>query len=480
MVEYMPVTQSMFLIAETRDQPMHVGGLQLFIPRAGQSAAELAEEVHANFVSATDIQPLFLRRPASPASIAGYAAWQESHDIDFDYHVRRIVLPRPGDIKSLLRYVSLNHGALLDRSRPMWEVHIIEGLADGRLALYTKMHHSLADGVTALRILQRTLTDDPDDRSGTAFWDNEILRRRAQRRREKKAGAPPAGRQGLLGRAAGLVGTALRTADDLLGIPPTAAKVAAAGVFDRDFVAPLQQAPNTPLNVPIGSARRFAAQDWPTERLRALARRHHITFNDVLIAMCSGALRRYLADDLGTLPTHSLNACLPVSLHDQGGGSDGNAITAIIVRMATDIDDPAERLTEITRSTASAKMVVRGLKPLQSLALGAANIWSLAFAPVPGFVNFTPRGFNLMISSIPGPEAKQYWNGAEMDGCYPVSIPMEGLAMNITVTTIGGKANFGIIGARAQLPGLQRLLDHLESALTELEEIDPICQTIAQ
>ena len=473
----MPVTQSMFLVAETRDQPMHVGGLQLFIPREGQTAEELAEEFHQKFVSTTDIQETFLKRPASPASIAGYTAWQYAHDIDFDYHVRRIVLPRPGEIKNLLRYVSLSHGALLDRSRPMWEVHIIEGLADGRVALYTKIHHSLADGVTALRILQRTMTDDPDDRNGTAFWDNEILRRRKQRRSELKAQQSPTPRKSLINKATGLIGSTLKTVDDVLGIGPTAMKVAAVGVFDKDFVAPLQQAPGTPLNVPIGSARRFAAQDWPTERLRDVAHRHHITFNDVLIAMCSGALRRYLGDDLDGLPDHSLNACLPVSLHAEGGGADGNAITAIIVRMATDIDDPAERLREITRSTTSAKMVVRRLKPLQSLALGAANVWSLAFAPVPGFVNFTPRGFNLMISSVPGPEPKQYWNGAEMDGCYPVSIPMEGLAMNITVTTVGGKANFGIIGARAQLPSLQRILDHLEVALTELEAIAPIHQT---
>lgn len=463
----MPVTQSMFLIAETRDQPMHVGGLQLFIPRDGQTAEELAEELHRAFLAATDIQRTFLKRPATPANVAGYAAWQQAADIDFDYHVRRIILPRPGEIKNLLRYVSLNHGSLLDRSRPMWEVHIIEGLNDGRVALYTKVHHSLVDGVTALRMLQRTLSTDPDDRSGTAFWDNELLRRR--RKAKKTEPKPP---KSLVGKLTGAVGSAVALADDLLGVGPAAAKVAVAGVFDRNFVAPLQQAPNTLMNVPIGSARRFAAQDWPTDRLRAVARRHRITFNDVLLAMCSGALRRYLADH-DALPGDSLNACLPVSLHGEGDG-DGNAITAIIVRMATDIDDPADRLREITRSTTSAKTVVRTLKPLQQLAFGAANVWWLSFAPVPGFVNFTPRGFNLMISSVPGPDDKLYWNGAELDGCYPVSIPMEGMAMNVTITTVAGKANFGIIGARAQLPRLQRMLDHLETALTELEDIEPI------
>lgn len=461
----MPVTQSMFLVAENRDQPMHVGGLQLFIPREGQTVEELAEEVHQRFVSTTDIQPLFLKRPASPASIAGYAAWQQADDIDFDYHVRRVVLPRPGEIKNLLRYVSLNHGALLDRTRPMWEVHIIEGLADGRLAMYTKIHHSLADGVTALRILQRTLSDDPDDRTGTAFWDNAILERRRSRRTPKP-------KKSLFTKVTDTVGATLELADDVLGIAPAAAKVATAGVFDRDFVAPMQMAPKSILNVPIGSARRFAAQDWPTERLKDVCRRHHITFNDVLLAMCAGALRQYLADNDG-LPDESMSACLPVSLHGEGSG-DGNAITAILVRLATDLPDPRDRLHEIVQSTTSAKIVVRGLKSIQSLALGAANIWPLAFATVPGFVNHTPRGFNLMISSVPGPEAKQYWNGAELDGSYPVSIPMDGLAMNITVTTVGGKANFGIIGARAELPRLQRILDHLETALTELETIEPL------
>lgn len=468
----MPVTESMFLIAETRDQPMHVGGLQLFIPRDGQTAAELAEEFHEKFLAATDIQSVFLKRPASPASIAGYAAWQQADDLDFDYHVRRIVLPRPGDIKNLLRYVSLNHGALLDRSRPMWEVHIVEGLADGRVALYTKIHHSLADGVTALRMLQRTMSTDPADRSGTAFWDQELLRRRKRRALAKKAAQASESKPGLFSKVTGAVGSALSLADDVVGMAPAAAKVAVAGVFDNDFVAPLQQAPNTILNVPIGSARRFAAQDWPTQRLRDAAKRHGVTVNDIITAMCAGALRRYLTDN-DALPEQSLTACLPVSLHGQGD-SDGNAITAIVVRLATDVEDPAQRLREINASTSSAKHVVRGLKPLQSLALGGANIWSLAFAPVPGFVNFTPRGFNLMISSVPGPDDPLYWNGALLDGNYPVSIPMEGLAMNITITTLGGKANFGIIGARSQLPRLQRMLDHLDTTLVELEEIDPI------
>lgn len=464
-MEYMPVTESMFLIAETRDQPMHVGGLQLFIPRAGQSAEELADEIGERFHAATDIAPMFRKRPATPAQLAGYTAWTYDDEIDFDYHIRRTILPRPGEIKNLLRYVSQNHGALLDRRRPMWEVHIIEGLQDGRVALYTKIHHSVVDGVTALRLLQRSLSTDPDDRTGTAMWDMELERRR----RRRKAAAKPD--RSLLDTLTGAAGAVVDTAGQLLGMAPAAARIATAGVFDKDYVAPMQMAPWTMLNQPIGSARRFAAQDWPVTRLRAVAQAQRMTVNDVIVAMCSGALRTYLADHDG-LPDESLVAAVPVSLHTDND-TDGNAVTLIAVRMATDLDSAADRVAAIKASSAGAKKVVRSLKPLQALALGAATGWPLAFATVPGFVEYTPRGFNLMISNVPGPDAPLYWNGAALDGCYPVSIPTEGLAMNITITTIGGKAGFGIIGARAQLPGLQRILAHLETALQELEELPP-------
>ncbi|GAA4671622.1 WS/DGAT/MGAT family O-acyltransferase [Gordonia humi] len=464
-MQYMPVTDSMFLIGETRDQPMHVGGLQLFVPREGQSPEELAEEMAEKFhVPTGDVSKLFLKRPATPAQIAGYAAWSYDDDIDFDYHVRRTVLPRPGAVRDLLRYVSLNHGNLLDRRRPMWEAHIVEGLADGRVAVYTKAHHSVIDGVSALRLLQRMLSTDPDDRSGTAAWDARPARARAKSK-------PKPERKGLLGTLTSAVGQVAEIADQVVGLGPAAAKIAIAGLTDKDYIAPLHQAPSTILNVPIGSARRFAAQDWPLERLRAVGKAQGMTLNDVMVAMCSGALRTYLSDQ-DALPDESLIAVMPVSLHSDGDAT-GNAITAISVRLATDQADAADRVASITASTKAAKAAVRGLRPLQALALGAAIAWPLAFTTIPGFVEYTPTGFNLMISSVPGPEETLYWNGARLDGCYPVSIPVEGLALNITITTVSGKANFGITGARAELPSLQRLLDHLDTALEDLEALPP-------
>lgn len=462
---YMPITESMFLIAETREQPMHVGGLQLFVPREGQSSNELAEEMVERFYACTELHSLFRKRPASPASVMGYTAWSFDEEIDFDYHVRRAVLPRPGRVRELLRYVSLHHSALLDRNRPMWEVHIVEGLDDGRVALYTKIHHSLIDGVSALRMLQRTLSTDPDDRNGSAPWDPALYRR------SRKPKAPSPSRIPGLSGAMGLAGAALEVGGQLVGMVPATTKIAWTAMTNKDFAAPFRPAPKTILDVPIGSARRFAAQQWPTERLRAVAQQMDITLNDVVIAMCSGALRSYLIDR-DALPSAPLIAAVPVSMHLGGPDSkDGNSITAILANMATDQPDPERRLHTLVNSMRESKKVIRGLAPLQALAYGAATIASLAFATIPGFVRYTPPQFNIIISNVPGPSEHMYWNGARLDGVYPVSVAMEGLALNITVTTTAEHVNFGLIGARKELPSLQRLLTHLDTALEELEKV---------
>lgn len=466
---YMPVTESMFLFAETREQPMHVGGLQLFVPPEGTSASELAEEMVERFTASSDVHPRFRRRPASPASLFGLVAWTHDDEIDFDYHVRRTVLPRPGRVRELLRYVSLQHSALLDRNRPMWEAHIVEGLADGRVALYTKIHHSLVDGVSALRLLERTLTADPDDRTGTAPWDPRLFR--SSRTRTEDSDAASGAGFSIPGVSAltGALGGAVDVTRQVMGVGPAAARIAWTALTDPDIAVPFQPAPKTILDVPVGAARRFAAQQWETSRLREVSGGLGITLNDVIVAMCSGALRSYLIDR-DELPEAPLVAALPVSLHSDNSNY-GNQITMILANLATNQPDPERRLTTLVKSTRESKRVIRGLSPLQSLAYGAAAIAPLALATVPGFVRYTPPQFNLIISNVPGPSEHLYWNGARLDGVYPVSIPMSGSALNITVTSTAEHVNFGLIGARKELPSLQRLLTHLDTALEELEKL---------
>ncbi|MGW5524139.1 WS/DGAT/MGAT family O-acyltransferase [Gordonia sp. NPDC003950] len=458
---YMPVTESMFLMAETREQPMHVGGLQLFIPRDGQSAADLAEEMIDRFGACTEVRSLFRKRPATPVALMGLLAWSYDDEIDFDYHVRRTVLPRPGRIRELLRYVSLHHSALLDRNRPMWELHIIEGLEDGRVALYTKIHHSLLDGVSALRMLERTLSPDPADRNGTSPWAPSV-----SSRPRKPAGASLLSVSGVLGAA----GAALDVAGQIAGIAPAAAKIAWNTVSNDSFTSPVSPAPRTMLDVSIGSARRFAAQQWETARLRAVADELEITINDVVAAMCAGALRSYLIDH-DELPAAPLIAAVPVSTRIGGDDHEGNAVTAILANLATDQPDPERRLATLVGSMRESKKVIRGLSPLQALAYGAAAVAPLALTIVPGLAGHIPSNFNIIISNVPGPTRNLYWNGARLDGVYPVSVAMEGLALNITVTSTAEHINFGLIGARKELPSLQRLLTHLDTALDELEKV---------
>ncbi|GED99197.1 WS/DGAT/MGAT family O-acyltransferase [Gordonia crocea] len=473
-MQYMPVTSSMFLIAETREQPMHVGGLQLFIPRDGQTADELADEVIEAFHRDIAISELFRRRPAQPFSVVGSLAWSVDDDIDLHYHVRRIALPKPGRIRELFHYVSLHHSTLLDRSRPMWEAHVIEGLADGRLALYTKVHHSLVDGVTALRLLERALSADPDDRTGTAPWDAALKKRKTAASAELDAlppapvaDPPPGG--GLLDGLRKGIGAAADVAGQVAGMVPAAGQVAWKALRDDDFVSPGYFAPRSILDVPIGSARRFAADQWSITRLRAVADVLDVTLNDIVLAMCSSALRSYLVEQ-NALPPDPLIAMVPVSMH-VGANHDGNAVSAVMANLATNDPDPESRLKTLVASMQASKNVIRGLRPLQALALGAATIAPLAFMSIPGFVSYTPPQFNLIISNVPGPKQDMYWNGARLDGVYPVSIVTSGNALNITITSAADHIGFGLIGARAQLPSLQRLLDYLEDGLVELEGV---------
>ncbi|MBA4024964.1 MAG: wax ester/triacylglycerol synthase family O-acyltransferase [Gordonia sp.] len=453
---YMPITESMFLLAESREHPMHVGGLQLFEPAEGSD--DLGEQMFEAFQAQTDVHKLFRKRPASPVGLMGTVRWSYDSDVDFEYHVRRTVLPRPGRVRELLRYVSANHGAMLDRHRPMWELHLIEGLADGRIALYTKIHHSLVDGVSALKLLEKTLSPDAAARSGRAPWDPELFIRRPRLESE----ADEVSRS--------ILSEGWKIAGELAGFAPATARVGIRAVRDHNLKLPLQ-APRTMFNVPIGGARRFAAEQWSVTRLKAVVAGLDITMNDVVMAMCAGALRSYLIDQ-NALPEQPLIAMMPVSMHAKDSdSSEGNAVTAILANLATDQPDPERRLATLVDSTRSSKQVIRELSPLQALGFGAMVAAPLALSTVPGFVRYTPPPFNVIISNVPGPQKDMYWNGAKLDGVYPASIALDGQALNITVATNGDMVNFGLTGARAEVPSLQRLLTHLDTALEELEKL---------
>lgn len=457
----MSPADSIFLMVESREHPMHVGGLQLFAPPDGADYEDV-RRMFQQMIAAEDVRPLFRRRARRSIATAGLWGWDEDGAFDIEHHVRHTALPRPGRVLELLALCSRLHGNLLDRHRPLWEVSVIEGLADGRYAVYFKIHHALVDGVSALRLLQSGLSEDPDERDLPPPWAP-----RPERDAEPDA-EPDAARHGLLDDPAGVLRSAMSIAADAAGLPGALVKTVNRGLHDQ--AAPLSfSAPKTMLNVPITGARRFAAQSWPIDRIRRVAKAGDATLNDVVLAMCSGALRAYL-DGLDALPDAPLIAMVPVSLHADGNQREGgNAVGVVMCNLGTHLSDSADRLAAIHASMDDGKAAMLTMSPVQIMAMSAIGLSPLALAQLPGVQSMFRPPFNLVISNVAGPRAPLYYNGARLDGVYPLSIPVDGQALNITCTSYADALAFGLTGCRRSVPHLQRLLGHLDAELDSLE-----------
>ncbi len=443
-------TDSMFLLVESREHPMHVGGLQLFDPPEGVSGSDFLREIHQAMSEQDDFQPTFRKHPATVLGGIASIGWTFDDDVDLDYHLRRSALPAPGRVRDLLELTSRLHGTLLDRHRPLWEAHLIEGLSDGRFAVYVKFHHALIDGVSALKLTQRTLSTDPRDTEIRVPWNLPPKRRQST----------PDGTSALQ-----KIG---RTVSSVAALAPSTLSLARAALLEQQLTLPFG-APKTMFNVPIGGARRVAAQSWPLERLRSIKEAAGVTVNDVVLAMCAGALRGYLVEQ-NALPDAPLIAMVPVSLRTEAEADTGGNMTGILLcNLATDTSDPAKRLEAISSSMHKNKKVFSQLPRAQALALSATMLAPLGFAALPGFTSAAPPPFNIVISNVPGAREPMYWNGARLDGNYPLSIALDGQAVNITVANNADNLDFGLVGCRRSVPHLQRLLGHLEDSLKELE-----------
>lgn len=445
----MPVTDSMFMLPENREQPMHVGGLQVFDLPPG-AGPDWVSELFAQALAATDVSPLFRRRAHRGPLTLGQWAWEQDDDVDLEHHVRLSALPRPGRVRELLALVSRLHGTLLDRQRPLWEAHLIEGLEGDRFAVYTKVHHAMMDGVSAMRLLGKSLATDPETASGLP-WEVQQPRQ---------------------GQGASLLswlpGLALTAAVDAATLTPRLAKIAVNGLRDDVAMLPMQ-APTSLLNVSITGSRRFAAQSWSLPRIKAVAKAGGGTVNDVVLAMCASALRDYLLE-LGELPDAPLVAMTPVSMHDDKDASPSNAVSTILCNLGTDEPDPVRRLGVIHESMAQGKSALKALSATQMTAIGGIVMAPLLFNGMLGAHKLGRQPFNLIISNVPGPKEPLYWNGARLQGMYPLSIPTHGQALNITVTSYADELHFGLTGCRRSVPHLQRMLTGLENALVDLED----------
>lgn len=447
------VTDAIFLAGESRESMMHVGALLPFTPPPDAPPdflRGLMEELRD-----TAVQPpwnLHLRHPEFLTH--PMQRWVEDEDFDLGYHVRRSALPSPGDERELGILVSRLHSVQMDFHRPLWELHFIEGLSEGRFAMYSKVHHSMIDGYTAMRILASSLSPDPEERDTAMYFVRPPTKRRS-------AGEPVATLPALLGLARENLGGTPRFWRALMRLGLSL------GGREHDLAAPMQ-APKTVFNTRISRNRRFATQTYEMSRLKDVAKVASGTLNDVALALVGAALRRLLLD-LDALPDKPLTAMLPVNIRPADDPGGGNAVGAVLASLATDVADPVDRLQAVIASTRKAKAQLEGMPRSTILQYSALLLAPLSLQLATGTAGRVRPAFNLVISNVPGPDHSLYFRGARLEAAYPLSIPFHGYGLNVTLNSYAGTLNFGFIGCREVLPHLQRLAVYAGESLVELE-----------
>ncbi|MDP9142486.1 MAG: wax ester/triacylglycerol synthase family O-acyltransferase [Pseudomonadota bacterium] len=468
MIQKLTAVDAAFFQIESHDTPMHVAALQIFSMPAN-AGPDFMRKLVAHLRSPRKLaEPWNLKLKSSAVSTLA-PDWVADHDVDLDYHVRHLALPQPGGERELGVLVSRLHSHRLNRRRPLWECHVIEGLGPAidprsgephpggnRFALFTKIHHALVDGVTTMRLLTEALSQDADSLL-PAPWAYKGSKQDATR-----SELPAMPRRSLIKN----LRENTTAAREIAAAVSRVAKASRADGDDR-LCVPFT-APKSALNTRVTGQRRLATQQFELARLKVVTRTASVTLNDLVLALSSAALRRFL-QDANALPAKPLVAAVPVSLRAPGDANSGNAVSMMFARMGTDLADPRERLEMIHRSSLQAK------QHLQQLTCKAqAGYTSLVLAPfvgqiLSGMAGRTRPYFNVTVSNVPGPSQVHYFNGAKLEAMYPVSIATHGQAVNITCTSYAGTLNFGFVGCPDALPGMQRMALYTADALHELE-----------
>jgi len=443
-----------FLITETRNSPKHVGGVQVLqLPRGKGSAwlRKLVDDLKAVPPGFPFNQRLRDANPLTPALIT-------DDRFEIDYHVRHSVLPAPGSEQQLVQMVARLHANLLDRERPLWEFHLIEGLRGRRFVFYTKVHHAIADGVTFARWFAESGSRSPADLHSAPLWAHH---------------EPPVQRSegnSLVGRLIDGVrstGSGVRTALDISAL---GARLLQKRWLERDqhIVLPLG-AERTPFNVETGSARNFSICHFPLDEFKAIARSQQATINDLLMTLCDWAVHRYLAEhDAAT--DEPLIALMPVNLRD-ATSDQGNLISLLQVKLASSHEDPLAALREVREASRSTRQIY-GDTPRESVQLYSLLVNLLPLGEeLLHLGKLLPPIVNLVISNVPGPRQTLYFRGAEVTEVYPVNTLPPSVALSITVCSYGGTLYFGLIAGRSAIPDLQRLTRHLNEAYRQFSEL---------
>ncbi|MEV0389068.1 wax ester/triacylglycerol synthase family O-acyltransferase [Nonomuraea sp. NPDC050643] len=457
-----------FLHFETATNIANIAGLAVLDGDLNRADLQALLERRLPYVPA-------LRRKLAPVPLGlDHPYWMQEDDLDLDYHVREIGLPPPGDDRQLADQISRLHARRLDRGRPLWEIYLIHGLSGGRMGLYTKIHHAAVDGIGGADVLAALLDISPEPAPTPAG--------------EPERDAPPPGPATMLARGlarmagnpAAAVRFAARAVPHLDEIPVVswipgshvvsglARRLAGSGQAPE---LPALPAPKTPFSGPLSGHRRFAFVSLPLEEIKQVRKAFGVTVNDVVMAVCAGALRRWLAAH-GGVPRVPLVAGVPFSLRAVGVEGPGNQVAIMTAPLAVHIDDPVARLHHVRHamhrikdrfSLAPARWLREFSESMPAALMGLAS--RSAF----GLVGQAAPPINVIVSNVPGPQFPLYVCGARLLTHYPVSVITDvSGGVNITAFSYDGSLDIGVVTDRRMVPDAWELTGHLREALDEL------------
>ena len=488
-----------FLYLETPEMPMHVGSMAIFRLPEGYEG-DFFEDFKAMIASRLHIAPILKSRLEKAPLDIDHPSWVEDDQFDIDRHIFRASLPAPRDRATLERIVGWMHAKLLNRARPLWEFYVFEGMKDNEIGLYSKMHHACIDGGAgaALTNMIYDLTpvpreiEPPTERAKVGQEPRDIAANLIDSYQQlwrqpfdasaaaKGIELPRSGKSDLGSilfdnamfqienavKFAGNVPTLLKSVSEVVG------KIA--DPKSRDSIIGMMSPP-TLLNKQISSERSFAGVSIPLSRAKAVAKAAGGKLNDVVLAISSGVVRRYLLER-GALPSKSMTAAVPISLREEGNTDSNNQVFGMICSIATNVEDPKTRLETIIAQSTKSKEISH---PLRALMPQVSNV-SMLGAPImvqilallysrSSLSDVLPPTANITVSNVPGPRQTLYAAGAELLHIFPVSISTHGLALNITVQSYRDQLDFGFISGANIIPHVEVLCNMVPEEFAALE-----------
>jgi diacylglycerol O-acyltransferase len=474
-----------FLNVESARIYGHVAFLGIYDPSTAPGGKLGAEEVKQLLEERLHLLPPLRWRLVEVPLGMDLPYWTDDPDFDLDFHVRETAIPPPGNDRQLAETVSRVFGRPLDRRRPLWEFYVIHGLSEGRVALLSKIHHSVVDGISGNEIMAALLDPEPVGRviepkpaghgpPPPVPGDREMFVRGLR-------GLPRQPLRALRSLPATVAGfTDLPGANALPGVPTLSHVYSRVrrtfGADESTGVLEVTKAraPMTPFNGPVSAHRRFAFGSLSLDAVRQVRREFGTTVNDVVVTLCTGAVRDWLIER-DALPRDPLVALIPMSVRKRDErGAWGNRISMMIVPIPTNEPDPATRLRrthEYLRSAKERHSALPASLLTDATAFIPPAVASLAARNTVDILSRTRPPLNLVISNVPGPRTSLYCAGAELQSNFPVSVIVDGVGLNITVVSYKNRVDFGIVGDREQIDDAWAFLEGAAHALQELEAI---------